>query len=411
MNMSTSGLDDAYNSLNLGLENKKNFDRYFVFTEPSASNELVSRFSIDKEPSKSLLTGIKGCGKTTELLRLLRELDEKYFGVFIAMRHDADIRKVTAPDILLSGLLHLYISATERNVKLKPETVHALATWLQETHSSTKVEFADMGHEQKGLWERVKKAMGVLKAQRIRDAVQGLIEERKGDLIETMNKLIAEVEASTGKKVLLAFDDLDKLPLEKAKAIFAESGELLSAPACKIVYTVPYSLLHTHDFREVSRVFKKHVNQVPVQIKGKEKDGQTQLRDILSKRLSLELIDAAALDSLIARSGGVVGDLLRWTSESCIKARTDGKEKIDIKVLDSVLDDYQKDASRSLGSSDCEVLSAIYTNKIADNNDTFLRLLDEGYILEYPNDEGHYYVHPQIMPILEDRKVIFVLRG
>jgi hypothetical protein len=406
MNMNTSGLDDAYNTLSLGLENKKNFDRYFVFTEPSASNELVSRFSIDKEPSKSLLTGIKGCGKTTELLRLLRELNEKYFGVYIAMRHDAEIRKVTAPDIMLSGLLHLYNNATERGIKLKPETVHSLATWLQETHSSTKVEFADMGHEQKGLWERVKKAMGALKAQRIRDAVQGLIEERKGDLIDTMNQLIAEVEASTGKKVLIAFDDLDKLPMEKAKAIFAESGELLSSPACKIVYTVPYSLLHTHDFREVSRVFKKYVNQVPVQVKGKEKDGQTQLRDILAKRLSLDLMDAAALDSLITRTGGVVGDLLRWASESCIKARSDGKEKIDAKVLDSVLDDFKKDAGRSLGSSDCEVLSIIYKNKMADNNDTFLRLLDEGYILEYPGDEGNYYVHPQIVPILKDRKLV-----
>ena len=407
MTMSTSSLDDAYNTLNLGLENKKNFDRYFVFTETSASNELVSRFLIDKEPSKNLLTGIKGCGKTTELLRLLRELDQKYFGVYIPMRQDAEIRKVTAPDILLSGLLHLYISATERGVKLKPETVHSLANWLQETHSSTKVEFAEMGHEQKGLWERVKKAMSMLKAQRIRDAIQGPIEERKGDLIDRMNKLIAEVEASTGKKVLLAFDDLDKLPLEKAKAIFAENGELLSGPACKIVYTVPYSLLHTHDFREVTRVFKKHVNQVPVQVRGKDpKDGQAQLRDIIAKRLSLELVDGPALDSLIIKTGGVVGDLLRCASESCIKARTDGKEKIDAKILEQVLDDLKKDASRSLGSSDCDVLGTIYKNKMADNNDIFLRLLDEGYILEYPGDEGNYYVHPLIVPILKDRKLV-----
>jgi len=407
MTMSSAGLDDAYSTLNLGLENKKNFDRYFVFTEASASNELVSRFLIDKDPSKNLLTGIKGCGKTTELLRLLRELGEKYFGVFIQMRQDADIRKVTAPDILLSGLLHLYVNATERGVKLKPETVHALATWLQETHSSTKVEFADMGHEQKGLWERVRKAMGALRAQRIRDAVQGLIEERKGDLIETMNKLIVEVEASTGKKVLLAFDDLDKLPLEKAKSIFAESGDLLSAPVCKIVYTVPYSLLHTHDFREVSRVFKKYVNQVPVQVKGKDaKEGLAQLRDIMAKRLPLDKIDPTALDSLIVKTGGVVGDLLRCASESCIKARTEGKEKIDAKVLESVLDDLKKDASRTLGSSDCDVLSTIYKNKMSDNNEVFLRLLDEGYILEYPGDEGKYYVHPMILPILMERKLV-----
>ena len=63
--MPTSGLDDAYNTLNMGLESRKNFDRYFVFTAQSAATDLAQRVAIDKEPSKYLLTGIKGCGKTT----------------------------------------------------------------------------------------------------------------------------------------------------------------------------------------------------------------------------------------------------------------------------------------------------------------------------------------------------------
>jgi len=407
MKMTGAGLDDAYNILTTGLENRKNFDRYFVFTETSAATELAQRISIDKEPSKNLLTGIKGCGKTTELLRLLRELDEKYFGVYISMRSDAEVRKVSAPDILLSGLLHLYISACERNVTLSVELVKGLATWLQETLVALKISFEERHHEQKGLEERVKKAMGILKAQRPRDSIQGAIEEGKTELTVCTGQLIAEIEATTGKKVLLAFDDLDKLPLDRAKTIFVENGDLLASPNCKVVYTAPYSLIHTHDFREVTRLFKKYVNQGPAWVHGKDaKEGIEEMKDIVAKRMSLDLLDPEALDGLITKTGGVAADLLRCISESCIRAKTDSKDKIDSKTVDAVLDDIRKDSSRTLGASDCTVLSTVHKNKMADNNEAFLRLLDDGYILEYVGEEGSYYVHPLIVPVLRDRKLI-----
>lgn len=405
--MTTPGLDDAYNTLNMGLERRKNFDRYFVFTAQSAATELAQRIAIDKEPSKNLLTGIKGCGKTTELLRLLRDMDNKFFGVYIPMRADAEVRKVTAPDILLSGLLHLFVTACERGVTLKDTTVAGLAHWLHETHPEVKVDFEEKGHEQKGLWENVKRAMAILRAQRIRDLVQGHIEERKGDLAERLERLVAEVEAATGKKVLLAFDDLDKLPLERAKVIFAENGETLSAPACRMVFTVPYSLIHTHEFREVSRLFKRHVAQGPVLVHGKEsKDGMAEMRDMVAKRMAPDLMDDDALDALIVRTGGVVADLLRCASESCVKAKAVGKARIDTEVVDTVLDDMRKDSGRTLGATDCALLGAVHKTKAADYNEAFLRLLDDGYILEYAGEEGSYYVHPLVVPVLKDRKAI-----
>lgn len=405
--MTTSGLDDAYNTLTLGLESRKNFDRYFVFTTQSAATELAQRIAMDKEPSKTLLTGIKGCGKTTELLRLIRDIDDKFFGVYIPMKADAEIRKVTAPDILHSGLLHLFVAACERGVTLKDSTVAELAHWLHETHPEVKVDFVSKGNEQKGLWDNVKRAMAILRAQRIRDLVQGHIEERKGDLVERIDKLVAEVEASTGKKVLLAFDDLDKLPLERAKAIFAEHGETIRAPACKMVLTMPYSLIHTHEFREVSRLFKKYVAQGPAPVHGKEsKDGLAEMKDIVGKRMPLALMEDDAIERLIDRTGGVVADLLRCASEACVKAKADGKERIDIDIIETVLDDTRKDCSRTLGASDCALLATVQKTKAADYNDTFLRLLDDGYILEYPGEEGSYYVHPFVVPVLKDRKVI-----
>jgi hypothetical protein len=174
------------------------------------------------------------------------------------------------------------------------------------------------------------------------------------------------------------------------------------------VYTVPYSLVHTHVFRDVQRTFKKYVNQGPAMIVGKHaKDGMAEMKDIVSKRMPLDLIDEKALDSIIHKTGGVVSDLLRCLSEACIKARTEGKPAIDPKIVDEVLDDIRKDGTRTLSSNDCTVLSTLHKDKAAaEYNETFLRLLDDGYILEYVGEEGKYYVHPLVIPVLKDKKFI-----
>ena len=128
--MTSKSLDDAYNALNLGLNDRKDYDRLFVFTDMSAATELAQRILIDTKPSKNLLTGIKGCGKTTELLRLLRDIEGTYFGVYCPIRSYADVRKVTPVDILLSGLPQTVLTSAERGVALYEGTVKSLASWL-----------------------------------------------------------------------------------------------------------------------------------------------------------------------------------------------------------------------------------------------------------------------------------------
>jgi hypothetical protein len=324
------------------------------------------------------------------------------------MKADADVRKVTAMDILLSGLFHTVVAAAEKGYTLDEKSVKDLSIWLQEALPSTRVEFEQRRLDHNGLAAKIKKATAVLRAQRVRDSIQASLEERKGELVEQMGDLISKIEAASKKKVLLAFDDLDKLPVDKAKDIFAEHGELLTSPGCKMVYTVPYSLVHTHVFRDVQRTFKKYVNQGPAMIHGKHsKAGIAEMKDIVSKRMPMELVDEKALDSIIHKTGGVISDLLRCLSEACIKARTEGKPLIDLKIVDEVLDDIRKDGTRTLSTDDCTVLSTLYKNKAAaDYNDTFLRLLDDGYILEYVGEEGSYYVHPLVVPVLKDKKFI-----
>jgi hypothetical protein len=405
--MASKTLDDAYNTLNLGLNDRKDFDHLFVFTDMSAATELAQRILIDKKPSKNLLTGIKGCGKTTELLRLLRDIEDSYFGVYCPMRSFADVRKVTSVDILLSALFQTVLTSAEKGVVLSEGTVKDLAAWLQETLPTTRVEFEERRLDQKGLADKIKRARAAMKAQTVRDSVQGSLEERKGEMVEKMDALINEIERVSNKRLLLAIDDLDKMPTDRAKDIFAEHGELLTSPGCKIVYTIPYSLVHSHEFRDVTRTFRKYVNQGPAMIVGRRsKDGMTEMRDIVSKRMPLELIEDKALLSVIEKTGGVVADLLRTLSEACIKARTEGKEVIDLKVVEAVLDDIRKDGTRTLSATDCALLSTLYKQKTADYDDTFLRLLDDGYILEYVGEEGKYYTHPLVVPVLKDKKLI-----
>lgn len=404
--MTHHDLGDAYNNLNTTLEDRTAYDQYFVFTDMSAANEMAQRILIDREPSKNILTGIKGCGKTTELFRLLRDVEDQYIGIYSSMRAEADVRKVTATDILLSVLMNVFAGSVEKGVTINEKLVKALSMWLQDTLSPTRIEFEERRLDAAGLANKIRKARTVLKAQMVRDRVQGMLEERKGELLEHVNSLVKEVESVSKKKVLLAIDDLDKIPVSAAKEIFAEHGELLTSPGCKIVYTAPYSLVHTHEFRDVSRTFRKYVNQGPTMVIGRTaKQGIAEMKDIVSKRMALALIDDKALENAIMKTGGIMADLLRTLSEACIKARTDGQEKIDNNIVEAVLDDIRKDGARTLSTADCQKLGAINKDKSAEYDDIFLKLIDDGYIIEYAGEEGKYYVHPFVLPVLKDKKM------
>jgi len=105
-------------------------------------------------------------------------------------------------------------------------------------------------------------------------------------------------------------DGLDKIyDLRRAAELFLHGANALIAPACRIIYTVPFPLFYSHDFQQVRQQF--HRNFLLPNVKVQERNGapyelgREMLRQVLLRRVQEELITRAALEALVEASGGL----------------------------------------------------------------------------------------------------------
>ena len=71
-------LADAYNAVLSDLEDRSLFEAYYVNRPDSPINEIKTRIELSRTPIKILFAGQSKSGKTTELFRLIKELENEY---------------------------------------------------------------------------------------------------------------------------------------------------------------------------------------------------------------------------------------------------------------------------------------------------------------------------------------------
>ena len=77
----------------------------------------------------------------------------------------------------------------------------------------------------------------------MRDEIKQEFEPKISELVNRLNILVAQIEATTKKKVLVIIDDLDKLDLGDVDKIFKNHIKALFQPAFRIIYTIPIASL------------------------------------------------------------------------------------------------------------------------------------------------------------------------
>ena len=72
------------------------------------------------------------------------------------------------------------------------------------------------------------------------------------DLIFSLNRLIKNIQEETKKELIIIIDDIDKLDLADAEGLFLKYSRSMTTPDCKIIYTVPISLIYSHHYHQES---------------------------------------------------------------------------------------------------------------------------------------------------------------
>lgn len=224
---------------------------YATLTDFDPVEEIKTRIRFSDVESRHFFSGFRGSGKTTELLRLQRDLEEEGYLVFYA-----DALQFLNPNlpieisdllIVLAGAFSDAVEAYDASLKLTEESY-----WTRLRHYLTTTEI-----EWKEFLLSVKDAGSVKASLRetpsFRQKVQGVLSTRLAELEQQTKKFLEESVAALRRdrpevQIVFLFDQLEQLRgsrltdqdvLSSVERLFTQHRERLNLPSIHAVYTVP----------------------------------------------------------------------------------------------------------------------------------------------------------------------------
>jgi hypothetical protein len=375
-----------------------------------------------------LYAGHRGAGKSTELLRLQKHLNEQgcFVVYFAADEEDIDAEDAQYTDILLACTRHLLEALKDS------ASPNALLKWLEDRWQDlkdlalTEVSLTDLSVEAK--ISQFAKITANLRAEPSqRQKIREKVNPHTIKLIEALNQFIKDAKQrlpSGYSQLVLIADNLDRIvpiPQEDGRSnhdqIFLDRNEQLKALDCHLIYTVPISLLYSNQAANVANIYGNAQVLPMIMVQTPENNnyqrGINKVTELLQKRLSLidsnlSIVDMfenrEALDNLCRMSGGHVRNLLLLMKEA-IKY-TDSLP-ITNRALQRSLSELRNTYRNTIFANEWEALAKVHYSKQIENDQLYRGLLFNRCILEYrySNDQEEsqvwYDIHPLIKGIKE----------
>lgn len=370
------------------------------------------------EGTTQVLAGHKGSGKSTELMRLQKELETgnpKYFVVYCSSDEDIDRNDIDFTEILFVIVRQLAVQLKlKANITLEPGYFKKRLDSLRGLLGS-QIEF-----EKFDLNLSVAKISGVIKnSPTTRDQVRKAMEPVTDSFLAAANDLIGDATLQLGKMgyagLVILFDDLDKMivrPIGDGKVdsdqhLFLNRAPQMTGFKCHVIYTMPLSLAYSHS-QQVKDRYNKRLPMIPmVKIKSvppKSKDhkpGIEAMRRMIEERLKRIQVpfdqvfqSEAVCELLIKLSGGQPSALMGMIPDAVISEGLPISEQ----SLERIRRENKRDYKRTLLREDWEILEVIRSGKPFERNEKqeerFRMLLESRALLQYVNDEEWYGLNP-----------------
>lgn len=361
-----------------------------------------------ENPDKFLLTGYKGCGKSTELNRLCadEEIKEKFLVVKFSIKDVLDVFDFDYKDLLMVISAEIYNSAKKDEIEIKKEILDEIKNWTNEIEIiKTKTESGkisggvnlDFLYLKLGSWLKVEDST--------RTKIREQIKQKVSVLVDNINRMLADINRH--KPLLIVIEDLDKLSSDDAIDLFSSNITPFKQLNCKIMFTFPFALMFSPKWSMISRTFTEItiIPNITIHTKTGEikKEGYEIMREIFCKRANGILITKEALDKSIKYSGGVIFDFIRIVRNSANVAMVKGKKKIEDDDVDEVVISM-KDDYAFLTEDHIEKLKEIHKDKVArvkEGSNTVRDLIASLSVLRYYNSDSWDDVHPLIEYIVK----------
>ncbi|MGK7885882.1 MAG: ATP-binding protein [Crocosphaera sp.] len=425
-------LANAFKPVPLPADSKLYVDLKAVRADADVYQNLGRKIlrSPDDQYTYQLYAGHRGGGKSTELLRLRKYLQNNncFVVYFAADEEDIDPEDAQYTDILIACTRHLLQD-------LKKANSTPLKNWLKERWqdlrdlSLTEIKLEDAKLDTGDLIKYFGKLSVAIRAiPSERQKIREKINPHTVTLLDALNQFIDDEkkQLSQGQKLVLLVDNLDRIvPIMRGEnknnhdEIFLDRANQLTGLNCHIVYTIPISMAYSNranDLRErydgdlmvlpMIRVFDLDNNAY--------EEGVKKIKEIISKRIqqfspdeNLEsdiFASKELLEHLCLMTGGHVRNLMLL-----MESAFDHVDDLPItkraaqRAITQARDVYR----RTVEHEQWPLLVNVHKTHEIQNDQEHRKLLFNRCILQYgyfDDDEefkSWYDVHPLILKISE----------
>jgi len=392
-------------------------EKYYVEIDQNEINikDLQNRLELGletREPIKLLFTGHRGSGKTTTLNRLVSNLDSRFFIIHYNVLDLLDQNDVNYTDVLFSMLTKMLEKAETDEIDLGQTLLKRVNNWGSSIIESIIQEKGVGGGISLKVPFNLLEIMGRMKSETTtRVETRKKIEPRVSELVSIINDTISEIE-KTGEQVLIIIDNLEKIDPTNARHLFYDHATQLTQPLCKIIYTFPISLKSSNDFMQIKINFSDVLIHPNIKINEREgvdhpyPKGREFMKEIVSKRVSLELFEPDALEYIIDMSGGVVREFIRIIRDSAVRAITKNRDIIGKDIAVEVVNGLKNIYQAQLSDEDYQVLQEVHKTKDIKKDEQLVGLLHNLSVLEYRNDRSWCDLNPIVRAILDEKNLL-----
>jgi hypothetical protein len=366
--------------------------------------EELGREILFSETGKScqLYAGHRGCGKSTELLRLKQFLEENgcYVIYFDAGNQGIDVEDAQYTDVLLACTT--YISSDLNHVEQKP-----LFDWLQERWedikdlSSTKITLqntTEVVQQFTGLVSNLK-AVPSLRYQ-----IRRKIEPYTITLLKALNEFIDQAKQKLPSKysqLAIIADSLDRIvPVIQQDGrtnhehIFLDRYEQLKALNCHVIYTVPISLLYSNRAGDLRHNYGDAQILPMIQVKTSQgkiyQPGLDKMKEVIDKRVnhvnskyplkSVLFPTDKIFEEICLISGGHIRELLLIIRAAIKRTKN---LPVSTSAIQRAIIETRDTYRRTVEEEQWQALAEVARSKRIGNNDVYRNLLFNRCILEY----------------------------
>ncbi len=392
--------------------------KYYVERESKFVNSLKNTFRFTaSQPIKVLFSGHIGSGKSSELFKIKQDLENEFLMVYYSVKEYMNLSGINTSELMETMANQLKETAVKSKVKIGNDILRGLENWRSK---GRKIKYRDEKRSgEAGLGGSLgpAKAKGELLSQKGTKTEE--IWEQEPDtneLIKSINRLIDLIQNNLNKQVIVIIDDIDKLDLADAEELFLRYSRSLTSPNCKIVYTVPISLLYSHHYRQFESFFHSTYLLPISKVRNKDgsanKDGIDKIIEVVIRRIPAYLFAEGILEKIIMASGGIIRDAIRIIQKCCLICVTEEKPAVDEETANEAIFSVKNEFLRQIRKELYEKLIEVKNSptKKPDNDLELQRLLYCLGVLEYTNHDTWYDVHPLAYDLAVEKEKEYMMK-